>query len=237
MRYPILTRSRCQDLAAQLAQGSKPAIGPHVIWMGSDEEIDLDPLQDVAEKTMKRIVRSDITDRDRFEGTVSVDLYRVLEPLPGEILDDPGFWAYLSLGLFWDFIAWREEGPFSRGNHLKYVDGQSSTESVLNRMFLRAASIGGEPFKDLPGAIPKGTDFWRSHILRVRTGTVPPVTRALVRSHRDGRLPTGDLRDLARRLNRTWANVTLYGYDDVESDMLIAELRDQIPESVSEDDR
>lgn len=237
MKYPILTRSRCQDLAAQFVQGAKPVVGPHVTWMGSDDEINLDSLQEVARDIMLQIARSDITDRDRFEGTVSVDLYMALELLPGEILDDPGFWAYISLDLFWDFIAWREEGPFSRGNYLKYVDGQSSTESVLNRMFLRAASIGGETFRDLPGAIPKGTDFWRSHVLRVRTGTVPTMTRALVRTQRDERLPTSSLRDLARRLNRTWANVTLYGYDDVEADSLIEELRDQIPEPAAEDDQ
>ncbi len=97
--------------------------------------------------------------------------------------------------------------------------------------------MGGKTFGELAGAIPKGTDFWRSHVLRVRTGTAPPVTRALVRSHREERLPTDDLRDLARRLNRTWTNVTLHGYGDDESDLLIAELRDQIPETEPEDDR
>lgn len=237
MKYPVLTRSRCQKLAAQLAEGLDPAIDPYVVWMGSDDEVDLGPVRQVAQDIMSEIARSDITDKDRFEGRMASQLHAALDPLPNEVLDDPGFWAYLSLDGFWDFIAWREEGPFSRGNHLKYVDGQSPTESVLNRMFLRASAVGGETFGDLPGAIPRGTDFWRSHVLRVRTGTAPSVTRALVRSHRDERLSTDDLRDLARRLNRTWTNVTLHGYGDDESDSLIAELRGQIPEAGPEADR
>ncbi len=230
MRYPILTRSRGADLAAQLAQGADPAIEPHVTWMGTDEDVDLRPLREAADEFMSRIARSDITDKDRFEGKMAPRLYEAMADIPGEVLDDPGFWAYLSLSIFWDFIAWREEDAFSRGNYLKYVDGQSATESVLNRMLVRASAVGGATYGELASSIPHGTDFWRSHVIRVRTGTAPSITRALVRTQRDDRLPTDDLRDLARRLNRTWANVVLHTHDDDEADELISELRASLPD-------
>ena len=175
------------------------------------------------------VQQSDITDKDRFEGRSAPRLYSALSAFPTDVLDDPRFWAYLSVAYFWDFIAWREEGAFSRGNYLKYLNAESPTESVLPRMFLRAAAVGGPEYGDLAGAIPQGTDFWRSHVTRVRTGTAPVVARALVVSHRDDRLATDDLRALARELNRSWTNVVLYLHDEDEAAGLIGELRQGLP--------
>jgi hypothetical protein len=217
MKYPIITSSKCAEIARQLIEESTPSIEVHVEWIGHGDEIDLGPVAAVAEEITGQIVEWTDRDRDRFEGKMSPGLVAALAQVPVEILDDRGFWRYLGLQYFWEFIAWREQEPFAKGNHLRYVDASSSTESVLTRMYLRAQALGGVAHPDLAGALPRATDFWRSHVLRVRTGTAQPLTRALASKQFEDRLSSNVLRDTARRLNRLWANVELHIYDDDEA--------------------
>ena len=45
--------------------------------------------------------------RETREAEASPLLHDALCMVDVEVLDDPGFWRYLSLDLFWDFIRWR----------------------------------------------------------------------------------------------------------------------------------
>jgi len=229
MKYPILRPSKLREVADQLAQGLEVSVDPHVEWIGSGDEVDLVALEALGTNLADQVRVTEISDKDRFEGRFASALDEAVSLVPIDVLDDSRFWAYLSVTYFWDFIACREEGAFSRGNHLKYVDCESPTESVLTRMYLRSRAVGGPGYGDLADAIPQATDFWRSHVIRVRTGTAPPVTRALAKSHRDDRLATDDLRELARELNRSWTNVVLYLHDEDEAAELIDELRRNLP--------
>ena len=165
--------------------------------------------------------------REQCEAEAAPLLHHALCDVDVEVLDDPGFWRFLSLDLFWDFIRWREAKAFGRGNYLRYVDGRSSNECVLTRMYLRAAAVGGLPFAEYASVLPKATDFWRSHVVRVRTGTAPSLVRAFVDMQRQRRLPTDPLRQFAKALNRTWSNVVLSIYDD-EAQALVEEIRRQV---------
>jgi hypothetical protein len=227
MKYPTLTQSACQRLANLKIRGLEAAVEPDVAWVGSGEELDLEAILNVAEAC--NVAAEDEhgrhSDRDQVEGILAADLWDALSHVPVSILDDPGFWRYLSIALFWDFIAWREETPFAGGNHLKYLDGTSSTEAVLPRMYLRASAVGGSEYRDLAGALPNATDFWRSHVIRVRTGTAPPVTREFVRSQSSDRLTTNPLRELAKGINRTWTNTVPQLLDEREAKEIIVGLR------------
>lgn len=212
-----------------MLQGARPAIEPFVYYQGIGDDIDLTAIGEAQILVHQELAyeMSHYTydkDRDRLEGKAAVILYNSLHNINAAVLDDSGFWRYLSLKHFWHFIAWREEGAFKRDNFLKYVDGENYSEGVLNRMFLRVCALGGSRYGHLAWMLPHATDFWRSHILRVRTGTAPPVTRALVRKYGEERLNTEELREFAKRLNRLWTNVLLNTYSDHEARDLIDEL-------------
>ena len=175
-------------------------------------------------------------DRDQVEGEAAAILYKALLPenaavdraVDVTVLDDPGFWRYLSLKWFWDFIEWRQwktPEKFEERVHLVYVDASNSTECVLTRMYLRMASLGGHGYEDLASCLESATDFWRSHILRVRTAGAPHLVRAMVQAQSDARLKTANLRKLAKRVNRTWSNVVLDIYSKEEADRLLKELK------------
>ena len=231
MRYPALSRSKCVELARRMIAEETPAVDEHVEWQGVGEEIDLDELRhasDLIIEEMRATTSGYYSERYRVEGTAAVLLYQALQHIDrdvrGDPRDDPAFWRYLSLAHFWEFIRWREKRPFAKGNFEKYVDAESPTECVLTRMCARGASVGGLDHLDSATAVA-GTDFWRSHVLRVRTSTAPPVVRAFVKMQATHPLKTNDLRAFAKALTKTWANVVPAIYDDEDATALIAALR------------
>lgn len=227
MRYLIVTRSDCRRLAERLIQGDPIDIEQYVHPQGDGEALDYERIKQASIRINRKLYLhrpESVGDKDNLEGKAAPILYEGLEGIEAAVLDDPGFWRYLSLRYFWRFISWREKQAFERGNYLKYIDGDKSTECVLTRMYLRVQALGGNEYRYLASALPRSTDFWRSHVIRVRTGTAPPLTRAFVKKQRDDRLNTPELRQFARSLNRTWTNLLLNIYDDEEAAKLIDEL-------------
>jgi len=240
MRYPTVSLTKCREFARGRAGGAQPAIVPD--WIGREPEIDRRPLRDAeaeVEQVMKKWEHLPLSRRADAEGDAAVIVYDALTEIgvhpdnhaAGPVLDDPGFWRYLTLCHFWKFVEWRHwEHPddFHSDKHMRYVDAVNSQECVVSRMYLRMAAVGGLEDRDLASCLTGAGDFWRSHILRVRTASAPPLTRAMVRAQRDSRLKAAHLRELAKRVNRTWSNVVLDLYDDVDADGLIADLREGV---------
>ncbi len=238
MRYPIVTLTKCREFATGRAGGAQPAIEP--TWVGRGGEIDTSPLR-VAQAEIRGVIGKwqhlPLSRRADAEGDAAAIVYDALttagvhaglrEAVP--VLDDPGFWRYLTLCHFWDFVAWRHwghPGDFRSDKHMRYVDATNSQECVVSRMYLRMAAVGGMEHGDLASCLTGAGDFWRSHILRVRTASAPPLTRAMVQAQRDSHLRAAYLRELAKRVNRTWSNVVLDLYDDEDADELTIELKE-----------
>lgn len=226
MRYPALTLSRTRELIDSLRIADDALWDSVVVWVGSGRDIDLTPLAEAAER-----MRAEFADGRGAEGAMSAedlegrfagDVHSTLRDVPVIVLDDPGFWRYLAMRHFWWFIAEREAGPVSRGNAITYVDG--GAESIPFRMFLRAQAIRDGDDYSLAGALPRASDFWRSHVLRVKTGTVPALSRSLARLQVDKQMPSTEVRPFAKRLNRLWTNLVFEIWPEDDCDALIAEL-------------
>ena len=158
-------------------------------------------------------------DDDQFEGAMAAHLHQGLKALGIDVLDDPGFWAYVAAGPLWFLTRWRED-PTKRNAetyHL-YVDGTKADSCVPLRMFLRAQAIELDEDYSLASAIRAGTDFWRSHLLRVRAGGKKDLARAVAKEQRDHRMTVDPLRQYAKRINRRWSNqvIEVLDADDCE---------------------
>jgi hypothetical protein len=160
---------------------------------------------------------TDDLDVDQFEGKMAEHVYRAVSGLPIEVLDDPGFWAYLAAGRLWFFTRWRED-PETRNTETYhvYVDGIKGDMCVPLRMFLRAKAVAEDDDFTLTSAVPAGTDFWRSHLLRVKSGGKKELARAIVAQQRDDRMTVGPLREYAKRINRRWSNQVIQTLDAAE---------------------
>ena len=234
MRYPVLSRAVAAEVVQELIRGEQPELDAFVTWEGSGPKLNSEPFAGTAaslREALKTFEMSDAkADADMFEGQASPAIHEMLAGLPLAIIDDPGFWHYLSLVHFWWLAQWRHPSAFESNDpalYLRYVDGVLTTECVLSRMYLRAqiAEIDGD--YSLTTAVAQGPDFWRSHILRVSTGASPPLSRALLREQSERRMPTDQARALARDLNRISSNVVLSIYDEEDAATLLTELREQ----------
>ena len=231
MRYPVLTRSKTESLARRRVRDEhEPNWELERDWVGSGQEIDLDPLVQVMfamrEEFEARDSKSANASPEAFEGRFAGQIHTALRDLPIETLDDPGFWRYLSLVDFWWFVAVREAPAIGRGNVMTYVDG--GKECVPFRMFLRAQAIRDGDDYSLAGALPKSADFWRSHVIRVKTGTAPALARSFARLQIEKSMVSDDVRPFARRMNRLWSNIVFYTWDDDDCDRLLAQLYDEM---------
>lgn len=221
-----VARQRVRDLSdsgERFIDDLELDVRPACKEVGEGEAVDMTALE-AARSEIETLLPTDGTRRDfdRTEGRASVVLYRAVSDSGADViaLDDPGFWRYVSLAHLWNFAVWREPafrpnqasldepGP-SKGRYEQYVDGRNFFNCVATRMYLRVKCLGGLEHGDLAWAVTKGTDFWRSHILRVKAGEHPAVVRAIVRRQADPatRLDTNPLREFAKQLNRSLVNV------------------------------
>lgn len=232
MRYPTFTIGQVEALLTDRLKGGEATGEKDAIWRGAGESISFEALDVIlgamsAELEHHGLDPALTTDKEPFEGRLALSVFGELDALPVEVLDDPGFWRFLAMTRFWWFVAWREAEPLQRGNGLTYVDGRRNTETIPLRLYLRAKAVATSDNPQLAAELTKCTDFWRSHVMRVRTGSAPPLAAAFAEMQKDpsSRLATTPLRAFARRVNRLWTNVQLSTYDSAQAAGVIEELK------------
>ena len=238
-----IARQRMQDRAdseERFINNLDSDVRPACREVGEGMTLDMTALE-AARSEIESLLPTDGTrpDVDRIEGRASVVLYRAISDSGADVtaLDDPGFWRYVSLAHLWNFALWREpsfrsqqisldEPATSRGTYEQYVDGRNFFNCVATRMYLRVKCLGGLDHDGLAWAVTRGTDFWRSHILRVKLGEHPAFVRAVVRRQADAttRLDTGPLREFAKQLNRSLVNIVPAMLDEDAADAMVGEL-------------
>ena len=208
-----------------------------VSWLGEPPDLNVSALRD-AQRQIEQITHDEAgrLDLDQIEGIAACVLHSALDEAgtPVEALSEAGFWRYVSLVHLWNFCVFRQPSAFEATpepgeSHKQYIDGELSYLCVPSRMYLRVKALGGIEYAEQDGlawAVRGGTDFWRSHIHRVRVGEHPAIVRAMVRRQSDEitRLSTLPLRTLAKELNRTLTNLVPSLFDDEAADRLVAEL-------------
>ena len=232
MKYPIIPAGEITRAVERRRENPTVDIADLIKIAGKGPELELPDVADCSANMRAQLTSfingEKATDRDLFEGSQSPVIHDLLEDLPLHVLDDPGFWAWLSVEHFLWLAMWREEKAFEgeAAKWLTYLDGRRTTECVTSRMFLRGQICKSFGHPELAGAIDQATDFWRSHIIRVSAGSVPSVAGAFIRHQATERMATTPLRAFARRLNRLSTNLVLDVYDDDDAAALVAELAD-----------
>jgi hypothetical protein len=155
--------------------------------------------------------------RDRFEGSLAIQLHERLREFPARVLTDDDFWRYLAVRGLYEFISWRD-GQSSGSPALASFGANGprvNYDCVPFRMFVRAdiasivAEVGSQDMDALDISSIAGTDLWRSHILRSQSSYSPSYVRTLLEHHDRGVLPAAVVRDLAKRVKRVRSNVLI----------------------------
>jgi hypothetical protein len=235
VRYPTISTDACVKLANEfLREGHRPVTEGEIDHAGKGPDLDVSGLESVAMSCATALENwqaeaAPPLDRDQLEGALAGLLHRAIHTYPTLVLDDPGFWRFVALAHLWEVTYWREQGSFDSldpAKYLRYIDAKAPAECVVTRMFLRArAVVRGDDDYSLAAGVPRGVDFWRSHVLRVGVSYAPPLARALAKEQATHHMPTDDLRAYARRLNRSSTNLVLPLLDDDEAEALIERLK------------
>jgi len=105
----------------------------------------------------------------------------------------------------------------------RYVIGRDHYQIPL-RLFLRAQAVGGEQTFLDDHFVAKGTDFWRSHVLGVRTGAYPNWSRPLVEAQAKQGFTIKAQREPAKAINRIRANVSPILHTEEEAAAIVTPL-------------
>ena len=245
MNYLKIAISSCRLFVEQLhSQGSNVTdqwILDFVLDHGrpaypSGEIADLSKLDEIAIRASELGLKLVSADKDSVEGAIGGDVYEALAELSFEVLDDPEFWQFLAVKYFSRFILWRESKAASSESSeklLTYFSGNRNFEMIPLRLYLRGAISKVGNSYELADLLETSTDFWRSHIIRVTTGTATNLSQDLVRHQDQFQMSTGKLREFAKILNRQWTNVELYYLESGESQELLHQIQ-AIVDSASE---
>lgn len=232
MKHPSISVDEVRRIAGERLQEIDFDLSGSVKWVGSGTDLDLEPIKAAVaqiDRDLDAFVVSGQADKDAFEGAAAATLYSALAPLPLDVLDDQGFWRYLSLAHLWEFTTWREPA-FGRdepdwAKYRVYIDGRRQSECVPLRMYLRVRIAERDGDFSLATNIAEATDLWRSHIVRIRTSYSPVLAQAILHEQKTARMNTEDLRAFAKRVQRVASNVVLHLYEPDEAAALVTELK------------
>jgi hypothetical protein len=218
VQYPTLPPGVLAENLDDLLNGVVDSLSDRAVPFGGEPALDGERLaaaiEDIRHELDVRLASESPPDADddQFEGAMAVRLFEGLQDHPIEVLDDPTFWSYLAAGPLWFLVRWREN-PRARKREVyhEYLDGRVNHACVPLRMYLRAAAVANS---DLASQIPRGTDFWRSHVIRVKTGAKQDLARSVAEQQRDARMPVTPLREYAKRINRRWSNQVIHLLDE-----------------------
>ena len=213
MQYPTISLHAYQRFINEYRQNSPLRDKPEGVLRGQGEEplnrirAELLRIVDEWKKSIKKIGESSAK-KEELEGELSSQLFRILETLPVTMLTDSDFWRFLSSEYFFEFTLWRD----GENCALASFGASSATvnfDCVPFRMFNRGliAFTISEDINELDYAHIPGTDLWRSHILRVLTSYSSSMSQAILDEFKAGNLPTAVVRDVAKSLRKSRANV------------------------------
>ena len=213
MQYPTVSLHSYQRFMNEYRQNSPLRDKPEGVLRGQGEEplnrirAELLRIVDEWKKSIKKIGDSSAK-KEELEAELSSQLFRILETLPVTMLTDSDFWRFLSSEYFFEFTLWRD----GENCALASFGASSATvnfDCVPFRMFNRGliAFTISEDINELDYAHIPGTDLWRSHILRVLTSYSSSMSQAILDEYKVGNLPTAVVRDVAKSLRKSRANV------------------------------
>jgi hypothetical protein len=150
-----------------------------------------------------------------FEAKAAPLVYEFVAGLSPELIVDQRFWCYLSCVPLFPIVQWRHPVGTKKDGSPRIPSSSNFAakrgqlrEALLVRLYLRVSLSLDDNDEDFSLAAIDGQDLWRSHIIRVKLGNSPSMTRAMLMIVDDEKVSNVRLiRDWAKRLTEIRSNV------------------------------
>ena len=233
MIYPVVTLSSGATAYSQMLTSAAQSLIPAAVesrGIATGEEGSLE-----ATLTLLDVASTDAADswhlerdgsrtnNDQIEAAFAIEtLHPALNTLPAAVLGDADFWRFLTFNVLNRLID--AMGTSNRA-YLGLVP--SSFQDCLPLMMFNRAELSihhAAALQSQPSQLYcLGTDFWRSHILRVANRYDENLVRALLQRALQGDLPTSIIRLVAPDLKARRATIFLGGLNEEAAAALLDE--------------
>jgi hypothetical protein len=220
MKVPTLSQSEMKAFTEARRVGE--SYDPEVIYTGSELSLGDELVSEFVEGV--NLVLSEVKlenassqemSHSNFEKKLTARALRFFEALPPEAKFSPGFWSYVSFRIA-DAVEWRYPPNDKEGWSKNFVSSHSHSDFIdglLPRIVVRGL-IARDSSKALSLS---GQDFWRSHILRVKTGFSKVVSIAFAEHVVDVSMPVSEQRIVAKRVRSARSNVIFEALDSSQA--------------------
>lgn len=227
MRIPTLSQSEMKAFTDARRIGE--FYEPEVFHVGSDLSLDDETISGfvagvnsiLSEVTANTKSSLEISHAN-FEQKLTIVALEFFATLPPEAKFSPGFWSYVSFKVA-DAVEWRYPPNDKEGWAKNFVSSHSPSDFIdglLPRIIVR-----GLIAKKSPKALSlSGQDFWRSHILRVKTGFSKVVSIAFAELVVDVSMPVSEQRIVAKRIRSVRSNVIFEALDPSQAAKMLETL-------------
>ena len=224
MKIPVLSEQEIGEFVSSMIEGEN--YEPRVAYLGGEDtlkESDFEELVNSLHKSFssarKTLGKSQTKRVEQLEVELGAKLRDFFHENNVEIFYEPGFWSYLSFRCR-EIILWRLPEKNPNGLKTNFVQKHSPSElrnAFLPRVLARSLIVEGE--EELEGYIAQ--DFWQSHILRVKTGFSPVLSKQFAKAVLHNKIGVDLQRSAAKRIRSIRSNVLFEILDEQQARELV----------------
>lgn len=200
---------------------------PEIILVGSENSLSEEDLENFfgeiqtifMDFTQGSKTRADFR---KLETAIAPSCLLFFKKLPPEAKFTPGFWSYLSVRLS-DIVEWRHPVKNKKGWEKNFVATHKPSDFVdgfLPRITIRSLIASESPI----AMSLELQDFWRSHILRVKTGFSKAVSIAFAEHAVSKGFNTDESRDFTKKVKAARSNILFEALTDSQAKKVIETL-------------
>ena len=227
MKVPILSQSEMQAFveARRLGEIYEPEVGS----VGGESSISdelvpqfVDEVHGILSEVLKNTSNSQERMHSQLEKELTGPAIKFYESLPPDAKFTPGFWSFMSFQIS-SVVEWRYPPNDKEGWSRNFVSSHSPSDFIDG--FLPRIIVRGLIARSSAKALSlSGQDFWRSHILRVKTGFSKEMSIAFAEHVVDTGMAVADQRSLAKKIRSARSNVIFEALDSAQATKILKSL-------------
>jgi hypothetical protein len=227
MKVPTLSQSEMQAFveARRLGEVYEPEVGSVGVESSISDELVpqfVDEVHGILSEVLKNTSNSQEKMHSQLERDLTGPAIKFFEALPPDAKFTPGFWSFMSFQIS-SVVEWRYPPNDKEGWSRNFVSSHSPSDFIDG--FLPRIIVRGLIARSSAKALSlSGQDFWRSHILRVKTGFSKEMSIAFAEHVVDTGIAVAEQRSLAKKIRSVRSNVIFEALDSAQATKILKSL-------------
>jgi hypothetical protein len=227
MKVPTLSQAEIQAFveARRLGETYVPEVGSVGVESSMSDEL-VSQFVDVVNGILTEVLKDTSKSQERMHSLLEQELtgpaIRFFESLPPDAKFTPGFWSFMSFQIS-SVVEWRYPPNDKEGWSKNFVSSHSPSDFIDG--FLPRIIVRGLIARNSDKALSlSGQDFWRSHILRVKTGFSKEMSIAFAEHVVETSMSVAEQRTLAKKIRSARSNVIFEALDSTQATSILKSL-------------